>query len=137
MAKAKLYKIDNKRNDKSDALTFIVGLIVYALVLMIVSSLFTNFYIKSFGYAVLAALILSILNYTIKPILIYWTLPLNMITFGISYPIVNMIILQLCDLLMGKSFVLTGFFTTFFVAIFISILKLILDRIITDRVGGN
>lgn len=137
MTKAKLYKIDKKRDNKSDILSFIVGLVVYAVVLMLVSYLFSNFYIKSFTHALIAALILSILNYTIKPILIYWTLPLNIVTFGISYPIVNMIILQLCDLLMGKSFVLTGIITTFFVAIFISALKLLLDRIITSRFGGN
>ncbi len=133
MAKAKIYKIDNKRNDKEDAISFIVGICVYAFVLMLTSSLFERFYIESFWYAIIAALILSALNYTIKPLLIYWTLPLNILTFGIAYPIVNMIILKICDVLMGNSFQISGFISMFFIAIFISILKIIFDNLITKK----
>ena len=130
MAKAKIYKIDNSanRNNKEDAIRFIVGIVVYAFVLYITSSLFRHLYIENFWYAIIAALILSALNYTIKPILIYWTLPLSIVTYGIAYPIVNMIILKLCDLFMGNSFVISGFIPTFIIAIFISILKIIFDN---------
>lgn len=134
MAKTKLYKIDKKRNDREDILQFIVGIIVYALVLYIASSLFVNLYIENYWYAIIAALILSALNYTIKPILIYWTLPLSILTYGIAYPIVNMFILKTCDLLMGPAFEISGFFAAFVIAIFISVLKIIFDRIITDKV---
>jgi len=139
MSKVKLYKIedDYKRNNRSDITSFIVGIFVYALVLYIAANLFSNLYVSDFMHAIIAALILSILNYTIKPILIYWTLPLTIVTYGIAYPLVNMIILNMCDLLMGKSFVIHGFISTFFIAIFISVLKIFLDRIITKRVGGR
>ena len=133
MAKTKIYKIDNKRNDKEDAISFIVGICVYAFVLMLTSSLFERFYIESFWYAIIAALILSALNYTIKPLLIYWTLPLNILTFGIAYPIVNMIILKICDVLMGNSFQISGFISMFLIAIFISVLKIIFDNLITKK----
>ncbi len=138
MSKTKLYKIEDssKRNNKSDLTSFIVGLFVYAFVLFIASDLFENFYISDFIHALIAALILSLLNYTIKPILIYWTLPLTIVTYGIAYPIVNMIILKLCSMLMGSSFVISGFFSTFFIAIFISILKIFLDKMITSKFGG-
>lgn len=135
MSKAKIYKINSTRNDSEDILKFIVGIFVYGLVLQIASSLFTNFYVENFWYAIIAALILSALNYTIKPILIYWTLPLTIVTYGIAYPIVNMIILKICSLIMGSSFIISGFITTFFVAIFISVLKIFFDNMITKRVG--
>lgn len=136
MSKAKLYKIDNsKRNNKIDLTTLVVSIVVYAVVLLITSSLFEHFYIDGFINALIAACILSVLNYTIKPLLVYWTLPLSIITYGIAYPIVNMIVLKLCDILMGSTFVLTGFFSTFVVAIFISVLRIIFDNMITKRVG--
>ena len=136
MSKGKLYKIDKKyeNNSKSDTISFIVGIIVYACVLVISSYLFKGIYVSNFGYALLAALILSVLNYTIKPVLIYWTLPLSVVTFGIAYPISNMIILKLCDVIMGSSFEVTGFFRIFFIAIFISGLKMLLDAMITNRI---
>ena len=135
MSKAKLYKIDSKRNNKIDLTTLVVSIVVYAVVLLITSSLFEHFYIDGFINALIAACILSVLNYTIKPLLVYWTLPLSIITYGIAYPIVNMIVLKLCDILMVSTFVLTGFFSTFVVAIFISVLRIIFDNMITKRVG--
>ncbi len=135
MTKAKLYKIDNRRNNSIDAIQFVVGIVVYALVLYIAASLFRNLHIENFWYAIIAALILSALNYTIKPILIYWTLPLSIVTYGIAYPIVNMIILKICDVLMASSFEISGFIHTFIIAIFISALKIIFDRLITNKFG--
>ena len=139
MAKTKLYKIEDntKIDNKGDTIKFIVGLIVYASVLVISSNLFENLYVSDFIHALFAALILSILNYTIKPILIYWTLPLTIISYGIAYPIVNMIILKVCDIMMGKNFEIHGFLSMFFIAIFISLLKIILDKLITNKFGGK
>lgn len=137
MSKGKLYKIDKNMNSKSNTTTFIVSLVIYAIVLMLANSLFKNIYVENFLYALVAALILSALNYTIKPILIYWTLPLSVVTFGIAYPIVNMIILKICDILMGSSFEISGFFSTFIIAIFISGMKMFLDNFITNNIGGR
>ena len=139
MSKAKIYKIEEKyeRNNKNDLIGFLVGIVVYAGVLSIASNLFTNFYVSDFTHALIAALILSLLNYTIKPILIYWTLPLTIITYGIAYPIVNMIILKVCDLIMGSCFSIHGFISMFFISIFISALRIFLDRMITNRFGGR
>ncbi len=136
MSKSKLYKLDNS-NKKSDSMTFIVGIIVYAVVLFLASNLFKNFEIQNFLYALIAALVMSALNYIVKPVLIYWTLPLTLLTFGIAYPIVNMIILELCDIIMGDAFVIHGFFSMFFISIFISLLKLMFDKLITDKIGGR
>ena len=127
--------VNKKYNKKSDFIQFVVGLIVYAVVLMIAESLFKGIEIKNFLYALIAAFILDLLNYTVKPVLIYWTLPLSILSFGIAYPIVNMIILKLCDILMGRAFNIHGFFATFFIAIFISFMRILLDNIITKNVG--
>ena len=136
--KTKIYKIEaeeKNKNNKRDLLQFIVGIIVYAFILMFASYLFNGLYIESFWYAVLASTIISVLNYTIKPLLIYWTLPLTVMSFGICYPIVNIIILKLCSFMLGSHFVFPGFLIPFFIAIFISFMKIILDNMITKRVG--
>ena len=134
MSKGKLYKIDNK---KADFTSFVAELFVYAIVLFIADMLFDNLYIESFLYALIAAVILSMLNYTVKPVLVFLTLPLNILTLGITYPIVNMIILKICDLLMGKYFIIHGFFAMFIISIFISLLKILFDKMISNVTGGN
>ncbi len=144
MSKGKIYKIDNNSSrrtngkytyDKDDLITFGISILVYAIVLVLASNLFRGIYVENFFYAIIAALILSLLNSTIKPILIYWTLPLSVLTFGIAYPVVNMIILKLCDILMGNAFGVSGFFSTFIIAIFISGMRMLLDQMITMKVG--
>lgn len=130
----KVYRV-SKEEKKNDAITFVVGIIVYAIVLVMASELFKNFYIESFLYAIIAALILSALNYTIKPVLVVMALPITILTYGIAYPIVNMLMLKICDIIMGDSFVIGGFLSMFFISIFISLLKMFLDQMITKKIG--
>ena len=118
---------------KNRFVNFIISLVCYALVLILVSMLFKDFYInnKYYGlYAVIAALIIDILNKTIKPVLVVMTMPLTAITLGLSYPIVNMIILYLTSFIMGNNFNITGFFTAFFASVLISIFNMFMDGFI-------
>lgn len=118
---------------KNKFVNFIISLVCYALVLILVSMLFKDFYInnKYYGlYAVIAALIIDILNKTIKPVLVVMTMPLTAITLGLSYPIVNMIILYLTSFIMGNNFNITGFFTSFFASVLISIFNMFMDGFI-------
>ena len=135
---SRVYKLDSKgnyvNNPKSELIQFLVGIIVYALVLYIASELFEGFEITSFWYAIIGALILSFLNATLKPFLTFLTLPLTISTLGITYPLVNVIILYLCGFIMGKNFFIDGFLNVFFIAIFISLFKMFLDALITRKV---
>ena len=135
--KVTIYKIEqnNIYNQKKISTEVIVGLVVYAAVLMIASSLFEGFYVENFIYAIVAALLLNLLNITIKPTLVLLTLPLSIVTLGIAYPIVNVILLKLCDFIMGRSFEISGLVAPFIIAVFISVMKIILDSLITKKVG--
>lgn len=135
--KVTIYKIEdnNVYKQKDTATEFIVGIIVYAVVLMMASSIFEGFYIKNFIVGIFASIILTFLNSTIKPILVVLTLPLSIVTLGIAYPIVNVILLKLCDFIMLGSFEINGIIAPFIIAIFISVMKIFLDSAITKKVG--
>ena len=106
----------------------------YAIVLIIVSCLFTkSLYINHeyFGlYALLASVIIYMLNQTIKPILVYITLPLTALTYGLFYPIINVIILYLTSFILGNNFQIHGMFISFLIAIIISFLNLLMEGMI-------
>lgn len=112
-------------------LLYMVG---YTIVLITVSVLFQNhFYInpKYFGvYAFLASVIIYVLNQTIKPILVYVTLPITAITMGLFYPIINVLILYLASFLLGSNFQIHGIILPFLIAILISILNLFMEGMI-------
>lgn len=112
---------------KSLILEIILDIVCYALILMMASSIFNNIYVENVWYALIASTIISVLNLTIKPFLIYITLPLTVLTLGIFYPIVNIIVLKLASLFLGTHFIVEGWFTPFFISLFISIMKIIFE----------
>ena len=112
-------------------LLYMVG---YAIVLISVSVIFKkSFYIDSryYGlYAFLAAIIIYILNQTIKPILFYITLPITALTFGLFYPILNVFVLEITSFILGSHFEIHGLILPFVIAIVISILNLFMEGMI-------
>lgn len=112
---------------------WLLYMIGYAIVLMIVSKLFKSLYINNsyYGlYYLLSAIIIYILNQTIKPLLFYITLPLTAITFGLFYPILNVIVLYLTDFILGKNFIIHGPIISFIIAIIISLLNIVMEGMI-------
>ena len=106
----------------------------YAIVLITVSTIFNNtFYINNeyYGlYALIAAIIIHILNQTIKPVLFYITLPITGITFGLFYPILNVLVLYMTSFILGDNFIIKGFILPFIIAIVISILNIFMEGLI-------
>ncbi|MCI6932916.1 MAG: phage holin family protein [Tenericutes bacterium] len=118
-------------------LEYTLTLIINSIVLILASKIFKGFYIQSFGYAIITSLVISLLSSTVKPFLKLIFLPVTVITTGIFYPFINVIILKLASLIMGDTFVVEGWILPFFIALFISFTTLILDKLITKNVIGE
>lgn len=115
----------------------IITLLINAFVLILASKIFKGFYVSSFIYAIITSLVIYILDYTIKPLLKICFLPITILTTGLFYPFINVIILKLASLIMGSSFIVEGWILPFFISIFLSITTLLLDNIITKRIIGE
>lgn len=118
-------------------LEYILTLIINSIVLILASKIFKGFYIQSFGYAIITSLVISLLSSTVKPFLKLIFLPVTVITTGIFFPFINVIILKLASLIMGDAFVVEGWILPFFIALFISFTTLILDKLITKNMIGE
>ena len=127
--------VDNK------VVEWLIYMIGYAIVLITVSKLFQSFTINTshFGiYAFLAAIIIYILNQTVKPLINYITIPLTIITWGMLYPLSNVIILYITSLILGKSnFSLNGIIPAFFIAIFISFLNISMEGFVIKPITNR
>ena len=109
-------------------LEWFIYMIGYALVLYLSSKLFRGLDISSFGMALIAAIILSLLDAVLKPSLIFMSIPFIVATSGIFYFFINVIILLMVDVLLGSGFDLNGFFSPVIISIFITIFKYIVDK---------
>ena len=111
----------------------------YALVLITVSLIFKNT-IKIdnsfFGmWALIATILIYLLNKTIKPMLVWLTLPITALTLGIFYPFINVFILYMVSWILGSHFIINGIIMSCIVAILISIMNQIIDGIINNYIG--
>jgi len=124
----------HKRIINNKLFEWLLYMIGYAIVLITVSSIFNNtFYINNeyYGlYALISAIIIYILNQTIKPVLFYLTLPITGLTFGLFYPILNVLVLYITSFILGDNFVIKGFILPFIIAVLISILNIFMEGMI-------
>ena len=107
----------------------------YTLVFIIVTTLFDSVRIDSnhlIIWSFIIVVVLSVLNKTLKPVLVTITMPLTGITFGLFYPFINVFLLKIVDWLLGKHFEIHNIFILFFIAILISIMNYIVNQIV-DR----
>lgn len=123
-----------KRLVNNKLFEWLLYMIGYAIVLIAVSCMFNKaFYINNeyYGlYALLAAVIIYILNQTIKPILFYITLPITALTFGLFYPLLNVLVLYITSFILGNNFQVSGVILPFIIAIIISILNMFMEGMI-------
>ena len=118
-------------------LDWLIHMVGYALVLITVSVIFQKtIYIDNrfFGlWGFIAVIIIFILNRTIKPLLVWMTLPLTALTLGLFYPLINILVLKITDFILGSHFEIRGTIMVFFVSIIISIMNAIMDNLIIDN----
>ena len=81
---------NNKNNKKvkieyrlNMALEWLIYMFGYSIVLLITSNLFRSLYVENFIYGFLAAVIIYILNKTLKPFLVTISLPLIGMSLGL------------------------------------------------------
>lgn len=135
----KVIIVDNKKKNSTNKeigyrlnsfLEWLIYMFGYALILLATSNLFRSLYVENFLYGFIAAILIYVLNKTLKPILITISLPLIGISLGLFYFVINVVILLLVDLILGSHFYLTGFFSPIIVSIFISIMNIIMENLI-------
>ena len=125
------------KKNQTEALEFLLTLIINSITLMLASSIFEGFYVASFGYAIITSIVISILTTIVKPFLKIMLLPITILTTGLFYPFINVIILKLASFIIGDAFVIEGWFIPFFISIFISVVTLVLNNLITNRIVGR
>ena len=104
-------------------LEWLLYFISYSIVFFLVSRFFKTFYIDSSHpllFSILASFIIYILNQTVKPLLVRFTIPVTALTLGLFYPFINLFILKLTDWILGKYFNLLDFWVAFAISILIS-----------------
>lgn len=118
-------------NILSNLIDWLLHMFGYAFVLVIISLIFKKtIYIDSIWWGLATAIIIYILNKTVKPLIFWLTLPITGLTLGIFYPFINLFILKIVSWILGPHFAINGIWVAVIVAILISIMNIIMEEVV-------
>ena len=112
---------------------WLLSMFGHTLVFIFVTSIFDSIYIDKNHivlWSIIIVLIISILNKTVKPILVTLTIPITGLTLGLFYPCINVFILKLVDWLLKDHFDIKNIYIALFAAVLLSIMNFIIEEII-------
>lgn len=98
---------------------------IFGLLIFFASQLLKGVDVKSYGYAVLVALVLTLVNLIIRPVLVVLTFPITVLTLGLFGLILNSLLIYLVSLVMD-GFYIRHFGWAIILSITLNIFKLIL-----------
>jgi putative membrane protein len=108
--------------------------VLNAVALLGVAYLMPSIEVTSFGSAMLAALVIGLLNTLVRPVLAILTLPITVLTLGIFYLVLNGLLFWLASALL-PGFQVQGFVSAMVGAILYSVIAWALLALVPGKKG--
>ena len=110
----------------------ILRFLLSGLAVLITGYLLPGVYIEHFGYALLVAVVLSIVNVFVKPILVIFTIPITVLTLGLFLLVINALMIMLVDAL-TPGFKVDGFWWALAFSLILSLFNSLFGDLIKDK----
>ena len=104
----------------------IIKLLISTVAVMLSAYLLPGIGVENFFSALGFAVVLAIINYLIKPLFVFITLPITIITFGLFLLVINGLMVMFAGLFV-PGFTVSGFFSAIVFSIILSIITFILE----------
>jgi len=106
--------------------------LVSALLLLVVAHVVPGFVVSGFMAALIAALVIGLVNATLGTFLKVITFPLTIVTFGIFLLIINALMLMLASKLVS-GFHVSGFVPAFWGAVVLALLQMVMKMVLPAK----
>ncbi|WP_454719720.1 MULTISPECIES: phage holin family protein [Cupriavidus] len=103
--------------------------IINAAALFLVGNLISGIHLGGFGSAMIAALVLGLVNTLIRPILVILTLPVTLLTLGLFIFVINALLFLFVGKLLS-GFVVSGFGAALLGSILYSVISWVLSSLL-------
>lgn len=108
----------------------IVRFLLSGLAVLLTAYLLPGVHVEHYGYALLVAAVLAVVNFIIKPILIVLTIPITVLTLGLFLLVINALMILLVDSLVD-GFRVDGFWW----ALAFSLILSVFNSLFSDLAG--
>ncbi len=113
-------------------MSFINKLIISTLAVLLVSYILPGVHVENIMIAIIVAAILAFLNSIVKPILIFFTLPITLLTLGLFLLVINAIMILIADKLVD-GFEVKNFWTALLFSIILSLVTSVFEMLARDK----
>lgn len=109
-------------------LYFLLQWLVAAIAILLTAYLLPGITLKGFGAALIAALVLGLVNAIFRPILLLLTLPINLLTLGLFTLVINTLLIMLTSAVV-PGFGVRNFWWALLFGVILSVIRFILNRL--------
>lgn len=78
---------------------FIIRFLLSGLAVLLTAYLLPGVTVENYGYAILVAVVISLVNAIVRPILVLLTIPITIVTLGLFLLVINALLILLVDYL--------------------------------------
>ena len=111
----------------SRLMKLIVRWILLAAALLLVAHLYPGVEVKSFGAAMIAALVIGLFNALLRPILVLLTLPVTVLTLGLFLFVISAVMFYAAASVLGAGFNVAGFVAALIGSLIYSLCGMVID----------
>ena len=109
--------------------------LINAAALMALPYLMHSVSVTNIGTALIAALVLGLVNTLIRPLLVLLTLPVTLLSMGLFILVINAVLFWLVSTMI-EGFEVTGFWSAFLAAILYSVISWALSTLLLKKDGN-
>ena len=109
----------------------LVHWVLSALCLLLVARFVPGFYVRGIGTALVAAVVIGLVNGTIGALLKIFTIPLTILTFGLFWLLINALMLKFAALFV-PGFEVRGLWPAFWGGIILSLLNMVIRHLLRN-----
>ena len=110
----------------------ILKMLLTAVAVIVLAQLLPGIHVDSYTTAIIVAIVLGLLRIFVKPLFIFFTLPLTIVTLGLFLFVINAVIIILAGKLVD-GFVVDGFWYALLFSLLLSFFQSILYSFLKDK----
>ena len=110
----------------------LLKIVLTALVVLLLANILPGIAVTSFMTAIWVSIVIALLNMIVRPILVFFTLPATIVTFGLFLFVINAVIIMLAGNLV-TNFYVSNFFAALLFSVLLSIFRSFLFSFFNKR----
>ncbi len=110
-------------------MNYIIKLFLNAIAVVLTAYILPGVHIENFLYALILAALLSVLNVSLKPLLVLLTIPATIFSLGLFLLVINALIIEVAAWILAPDFAVASFWQALFFSILLSIINGIFERL--------